>query len=356
MRFRKGAEPDVAGALGAVVDGLRSGLSLRQSILRSAGAEGSPPAPLAPVADELHAGAPLADVLREAAAATTSSDLRSALCVLAAHAEAGGDPTPAVSALADRLRRREAARREAKALTTQARLGARVMLLLTPAFWALIAAGDPRGTWRAMTGAGTRTAVTVGVILQLVGALWIGAIVRRAAGPAGREGFIRRVPVLRAVAALVAGRRPKRGSDDVAQTAETLAFVLDAGQSPSAGLAWVAPLAPGGFGERLRAANARVHAGVKLTDAVTGIVDGDPAAARFASAFEGSLSLGVPLAPRLREIADEVRERSVSELSEEVRRASIRVLVPLGLLILPAFVLSCLVPLLAGGLQGIAGA
>jgi hypothetical protein len=67
------------------------------------------------------------------------------------------------------------------------------------------------------------------------------------------------------------------------------------------------------------------------------------------------MSLGVPLAPRLRSLADEINERTIHEQSEDVRRASVRVLIPLGLLILPAFVLSCLVPLLVGGLSGIAG-
>src|SRR5438132_13072738 len=118
-------------------------MSLRHAILRTAGTNGSPLAPIAPVLD---AGRPLSDVLRSAAAHAEDADVRCALSVLAAHADAGGDPVPAVSALATRLRRRQAARREARALTTQARLGARAMLLLTPGFWLLLVASDARHT------------------------------------------------------------------------------------------------------------------------------------------------------------------------------------------------------------------
>jgi hypothetical protein len=57
----------------------------------------------------------------------------------------------------------------------------------------------------------------------------------------------------------------------------------------------------------------------------------------------------------MRALASDLDQRTSIRLTEESRRASIRVLVPLGLLVLPAFVLACLVPLFVGGLQGIAG-
>ena len=57
----------------------------------------------------------------------------------------------------------------------------------------------------------------------------------------------------------------------------------------------------------------------------------------------------------LRAVADDVRDAMSIRFTEDVRRASMRVLLPLGVLVLPAFVLACLVPLFIGGLQGIAG-
>lgn len=351
MKLRR-REPDVSAALGAVVDGLRSGLSLRQAVLRTAGTDGSP---FAAMAAALASGRPLASSLRDAAARSGDADLRSAMCVLAAHADAGGDPVPAVSALSARLRRQKAARREARALTTQARLGARAMLLLTPGFWVLLITADPAGTMSSLGDAGTRAAVVLGVALQALGGIWIGVIVRRASGVPGGSAF-GRLPLVRAWWALVAGRERSTAPVGVAEAAETIAFVCDAGHSPSSALEAVAPLVGGEIGERLRDVAAHVRAGARLSDALTeATADLDDAASRFAGAFDASMTLGVPLAPALRSLADDVRERTAAELSEDVRRASVRVLIPLGLLILPAFVLSCLVPLLAGGLTGITG-
>jgi pilus assembly protein TadC len=224
------------------------------------------------------------------------------------------------------------------------------MLLLTPGFWLLLLTSDARHTLSSLAKPAPRTAVVLGVALQLLGALWIGAIVNRAAGARPRARWMQ-LPVLRAGSALIGGRTRENASEEIADAAETIAFVLDAGSSPSAALRAVAPLVHGETGTRLRSAAARLGAGERLADAMRACeID-----ARLVDAFDASMSLGVPLAPALRDLADDVRERAAMDLSENVRRASVRVLVPLGLLILPAFVLSCLVPLFAGGLVGLSG-
>jgi pilus assembly protein TadC len=144
--------------------------------------------------------------------------------------------------------------------------------------------------------------------------------------------------------------------EQIADAAETIGFVLDAGASPAGALERVAPLLNGMFGERLASVVARVQAGARLGDSMRDATDDlEEPARRFSDAFDASVSLGVSLAPALRALADDVRERSAVDLSEDVRKASVKVLVPLGLLILPAFVLSCLVPLFAGGLSGLSG-
>jgi len=224
------------------------------------------------------------------------------------------------------------------------------MLLLTPGFWLLLVTSDARHTLSALTKPGPRTTVVLGVVLQLIGAVWIGAIVNRAAGTS-RSARWTQLPVLRAGTALVGGRTGGTGADAIADAAETIAFVLDAGRSPSGALQTVAPLVPGEAGARLQATSARIRAGARLVEAMRDCeLD-----ARLVDAFDASVSLGVPLAPSLRDLADDVRERASMDLNENVRRASVRVLLPLGLLVLPAFVLSCLVPLFAGGLVGLSG-
>jgi tight adherence protein C len=323
---------------------------LRQALNRTAGKLGSP---LAPLAAALAAGQPIVPSLRAAAVQHNGdADLSSALCILAVHAEAGGDPLPAVSALAERLSRRKTARAEARALTTQARLGARALLLLTPAFLVLVVATDPRGVISWMAEPRTRAAVVCGLALQGLGALWMGAIVATATGERSR---IAGVPFLRATRALLAGRSRPRLDDEIADASDTVAFALDAGLAPSAALATVAPYARGEVGIALRRAAADVSAvpHAAVGDAFASL--GGPAPQRFASAYESALTLGVPLAPALRSLADDLRERASIALAEDIRRASVRVLVPLGVLVLPAFVLACLVPLFVGGLQGIAG-
>ncbi len=229
------------------------------------------------------------------------------------------------------------------------------MLLLTPGFWLLLVTSDARHTLSALGKPGPRTAVVLGVVLQLLGAAWISAIVRRAAGSSSRERWTD-LPVLRAGGALIGGRTRSDASDEIADAAETIAFVLDAGRSPSGALEAVAPFTHGGVGQRLRTAADRVRAGERLGEALRVATSGlGDAGNRLVDAFDASVSLGVPLAPALRDLADDVRERSAVALNEDVRRASVRVLVPLGLLVLPAFVLSCLVPLFAGGLVGLSG-
>ncbi|MGH2759990.1 MAG: type II secretion system F family protein [Actinomycetota bacterium] len=353
MRFLRGRSSDradVVDTLRDVADGLRSGLSLRQALNRTAGRSGSP---LAPLASALAAGQPIVPSLRAAAVRHGGDvDLSSALCVLAVHAEAGGDPLPAVKALAERLSRRKSARAEAKALTTQARLGSRVLLLLTPAFLLLVVATDPRGIVRWLTEPRTRAAVVSGLALQGLGALWMGAIVGNATGERSR---LAGVPVLRATHALIAGRSRPRLDEEMADAADTMAFALDAGLAPSAALSAVAPYAGGDVGVALRRAASDVSAlpHAKVGDALASLEGRAPE--RFAAAYESALTLGVPLAPALRSLADELRERGSITLAEDVRRASVRVLIPLGVLVLPAFVLACLVPLFVGGLEGIAG-
>jgi tight adherence protein C len=173
--------------------------------------------------------------------------------------------------------------------------------------------------------------------------------------PGRVSGRFARLPVLRAVTAIVRGRERSTLDVEVGECADTIAFALEAGLSPSAAVRAVAPYAHGRFAEALRAAASVVV--VPIDRALAEVADalGDETCTRFAKAFERSASFGIPLAPTLRVLADDVFDRASLRLAEDVRRASVRVLVPLSILVLPAFVLACLVPLFVGGLQGIAG-
>jgi Flp pilus assembly protein TadB len=340
----------IVDALGDIADALRSGSSLRQAILSAAG-EGSP---LAPVASVLAQGRPLAQALVAAAQPhqLDDTDASSAMCLLAVHAEAGGDPLPAVRSLQSTLARRAAAREQARALTTHARLGARAILCLTPGFLLLVALTDPHGAARFIADPRARAAIVLGLGLQGLGALWIGAIVSRAGGSSPR---LARIRYARALHAIVAGRVRPALDLEVAEAAETIAFALDAGLAPLAAVRAVSPSMRDAFGAALRTAAGVVHAPLHRALHELAARFDDDACRRFARAFERSSTLGVPLAPALRSLADDIHETSATRTAEDIRRASVRVLVPLSVLVLPAFVLACLVPLFVGGLQGIAG-
>lgn len=350
---RRDAERDrtrtLVDALNAIVDALRSGASLRQAFTGPAGERGSP---FHLVGEALRSGRALVPTLHTTAleGGAADADVASACCVLAVHAEAGGDPLPAVRALSDRISQRQHTRDEIRALTTQARLGARTILLLTPAFLLLLGVSDPRGTIGLFADPRTRLALVAGLALQGAGAWWIGAIIANAAGASSRAS---RIPVLRALRAIFAGRVGSTDDDDVAWCCDIVALTLDAGLSATAAVSMSAPYARGTFGAALR--DGVLHADEPLADALAAslaAIDSE-AGRRFVRSIGSATQLGVPLAPTLRSLAEDIRERERLRAAEAIRKASIRVLVPLGGLVLPAFVLACLVPLFVGGLEGL---
>lgn len=346
-------------ALRAVRDGLRARLSLSQAVLRAAGANGSPLAHLVP---SLVSGCSLADVLETAAGGVPEPDLAFSLLVLAVQARVGGDPAPAVASLESRARRRAAAVREARALTTQARLSARALMALTPGFLILLTALDPRGMWESVSRAGPRAALAGGFALQALGAAWMTRIVSspmrrdRDDKPGGLRARLDRVPVVRALLVLARGRRRSREPDDVGYAAELAAMLLEAGLTPARAIELAAPAVPGSFGDALREVERRVRAGSRRGDALGVLASPrtSPESRRFAEALSAGTTLGVPLADTLRAMARDIAESQDAATAEQVRAASLKVLVPLGLLVLPAFVLTCLVPLFLNGLREIA--
>jgi Flp pilus assembly protein TadB len=340
LRRRRATSPDtaLADALRVVRDGLRSRLSLREAIERAASHAGSP---FAPVGVSLRRGGALVASLRDEASAAPG-DLACALLLLAVQAETGGDPAPAVDALAERLRDRAGSVREAQSITAQTRLQAHTILLLTPGFLVVLALLDPRGTWTALASPGPRFAVALGLLLQAMGAAWIRRIVRRATGTG-------------AAVRTSARNRDEAFGFEVADAADMLALVLGSGCATTKGLELVAPAAPGAFGDALRSAAARIRAGSPVAAAVRriGHEAGTDEAERFARTVADAGRLGLPLADDLRRLAAEIRSARSAERAEAVRRASVGVLVPLVLVILPAFVLACLVPLFWGGLAAL---
>ncbi|MGI6230057.1 MAG: type II secretion system F family protein [Tractidigestivibacter sp.] len=74
---------------------------------------------------------------------------------------------------------------------------------------------------------------------------------------------------------------------------------------------------------------------------------GVPALSRFASVVSESLAFGTPLAAALESQAQALREEQRSDTEEQIEKASVKMLIPLGTLIVPAMLLAILGPLLS---------
>ena len=122
------------------------------------------------------------------------------------------------------------------------------------------------------------------------------------------------------------------------------------------------PLALGAVGERgppllgaaLRRTAADVADGARLADAIDAGLGpiGDPARP-LAAALLGAARYGAALGPALDRLAIETRQLRRRQAEEAIRRVPIKLLFPLVLLVLPAFVLLTVVPLLAGALRSL---
>lgn len=71
---------------------------------------------------------------------------------------------------------------------------------------------------------------------------------------------------------------------------------------------------------------------------------------RFASVVGEALAFGTPLAEALERQAQAIREEQRSQVEEEIERVPVKMLVPLGTLIVPAMFLAILGPLLGSSL------
>ena len=72
---------------------------------------------------------------------------------------------------------------------------------------------------------------------------------------------------------------------------------------------------------------------------------------RFAAVVSQALAFGSPLAATLEQQAQAIRDEQRSQMEEEIERVPVKMLIPLGTLIVPAMLLAILGPLLGASLQ-----
>lgn len=130
--------------------------------------------------------------------------------------------------------------------------------------------------------------------------------------------------------------------DDVAATMVLLALAYRAGLPPSSVLERVADRAPHRCGSQLRQVAAAVLWGASETEAWASV---DERWAPAAAAVSLAHMAGLPPAPLLLRAADDLRLAQAEEAEAAAARVGVRLVLPLGLVLLPAFCLTTVVPL-----------
>lgn len=168
-----------------------------------------------------------------------------------------------------------------------------------------------------------------------------------------------RVPALVPVApATEPTRRPRTRRDrrarskalhtDVPQLLDLLAAGSTAGLSAEASFRQAVSCLQGPLGEDLGEVMRSVDLGVPWRDALAAHVErtGDRDLARTVAVLARTEALGVPLRDATRELAAAVRDARRAATLERARTAPVKMLFPLVFLILPAFLLLTVVPVL----------
>ena len=190
---------------------------------------------------------------------------------------------------------------------------------------------------------------------MFVGLLAAGSIVAACAGvhAAGRS-----LPLLDTEPALEETRpgqtrrdrrtRSKALHADVPQLLDLLAAGSTAGLSAEASFRQAVSCLQGPLGEDLGEVMRSVDLGVPWRGALAEHVErtGDPDLARTVAVLARTEALGVPLRDATRELAAAVRDARRATTLERARTAPVKMLFPLVFLILPAFLLLTVVPVL----------
>jgi pilus assembly protein TadC len=130
----------------------------------------------------------------------------------------------------------------------------------------------------------------------------------------------------------------------VASGAELLAACLEAGATPATALAVTGRSLPGPLGSQLVAAARALRAGTVIEQALPE----SGALAPLASVFRRSAQTGSSMAGQLVSVAEQLRSDEHFERLEQARRVGVLSALPLGLCMLPAFLLLAVVPAVIG--------
>ncbi len=142
-------------------------------------------------------------------------------------------------------------------------------------------------------------------------------------------------------------RRRERLVDDLPTGVDLLAACLDAGSAPESALVTVSRALGGPVGEELVAIHHRLEVGVDPRQ-VWRSVSAHDQLGPLGRAVGRAHETGAPVGRAVHQLATELRERARADVEARARSIEVKAAAPLGLCLLPAFVLLGVVPLVAG--------
>ena len=134
---------------------------------------------------------------------------------------------------------------------------------------------------------------------------------------------------------------------DLPHVVGLLADALRAGQPPAEALGVVAGALPGPAAVRLAEVVPRLRLGVDPVQVWTDLA-ADPALGPLGRALARAHRTGSPVVPAVERLATELSRSARAEVEDRARAVGVKAAVPLGLCLLPAFVLLGIVPVVAG--------
>ena len=128
---------------------------------------------------------------------------------------------------------------------------------------------------------------------------------------------------------------------------DLFACALRSGAAPHAALAAVVAACPGPTAHRLESALARLRMGVDPV-LVWGALADDDVLATLGRTLSRAETSGSSVADAVERLADELERSSLAAVEDRARAVGVKAAVPLGLCLLPAFLLIGIVPTVAG--------
>jgi Flp pilus assembly protein TadB len=142
-------------------------------------------------------------------------------------------------------------------------------------------------------------------------------------------------------------RRREELVETLPTAVDLLASCLDAGAAPESGLVSVSRALGGPVGEELLAIHHRLEVGVDPSQ-VWRSVAGHPQLGPLGRAVGRAHDTGAPVGQAVHRLAEELRDRARADVETRARSIEVKAAAPLGLCLLPAFVLLGVVPMVAG--------